>query len=147
MSRTHVFLRCMHPKLGGARKDIWDRPDEDGRMRKRPTSLGQLLGKSKWEKPLADWITATGVGFVGPDMLDKEEERIERNDGWRRGSLSFNCIFVFDLLCLLVGPHPPNGHNPPLREEDFLCVTCVVLSSFVYWLAFCVLDMSAFLCV
>jgi hypothetical protein len=64
MSRTHVFLRCMHPKLEGARKDIWDRPDEDGKIRKRPTSVGQLLGKSKWEKPLADWITPTGVGLV-----------------------------------------------------------------------------------
>jgi hypothetical protein len=65
MSRTstHVFLRCMHPKLEGARKDFCDRPDEDGRIRKRPTSVGQLLGKSKWEKPLADWITATGVGL------------------------------------------------------------------------------------
>jgi hypothetical protein len=67
----------MHPDLeGGARKHIWDRPDKDGRKGKRPTSLGQLLGKSKWEKPLADWITATGVGL--------EAERVERNDAWRR---------------------------------------------------------------
>jgi hypothetical protein len=80
MSRTHVCLRCIHPKLEGARKHFWDPPDEDGRMRKRPTSLGQLLGKAKWEKPLADWITATGVGLVGQDMVD----RLERNDGWRR---------------------------------------------------------------
>jgi hypothetical protein len=58
--------------------------------------------------------------------------------------LLFNCIFVFDLLFLLVGPHPPNGYNPPLREEDFFCVTCVVLSSFVYWLAFCVLTCLLF---
>jgi hypothetical protein len=84
MSRTHVFLRCMHPKLEGARKDFWDRPDEDGKIRNRPTSVGQLLGKSKWEKPLADWITATGVGLVGQDRVDKEDERVERNDGWRR---------------------------------------------------------------
>jgi hypothetical protein len=73
-----VFLRCMHPNLEGARKDIWDRPDKDGRMRKRPTSLSQLLGKSKWEKPLADWIMATGVGLVGQEMGDKEAERVER---------------------------------------------------------------------
>jgi hypothetical protein len=50
-------------------------------MRKRPTSLGQLLGKAKWEKPLADWIPATGVGLVGQDRGDKEAERVERNDG------------------------------------------------------------------
>jgi ribonuclease HI len=84
MSRTHVFLRCMHPKLEVARKDFWDRPDEDGKIRQRPTSVGQLLGKSKWEKPLADWITATGVGLVGQDRVDKEDERVERNDEWRR---------------------------------------------------------------
>jgi hypothetical protein len=48
-------------------------------------SEGQLLGKAKWEKLLADWITATGVGLVGQDRGDKEAERVERNDGWRRG--------------------------------------------------------------
>jgi hypothetical protein len=84
MSRTHVFLRCMHPSLERARKEIWDRPDEEGRIPKRPTSIGQLLGKAKWEKPLADWIVATGVGLLGPGKQDYEEERIERNDGWRR---------------------------------------------------------------
>jgi hypothetical protein len=50
--------------------------------------------------------------------------------------LLFNCIFVFDLLFLLVGPHPPNGYNPPLREEDFFCVTCVF---FVLRVLFCLL--------
>jgi ribonuclease HI len=84
MSRTHVFLRCMHPKLENARKEIWERPDENGRKGQRPKSVGQLLGKSKWEKPLADWITATGVGFLGPGMQDREADRVERNDGWRR---------------------------------------------------------------
>jgi hypothetical protein len=82
MSRTHIFLRRIHAQLEGARKDIWDRPDEDVTMRKRPTSLGQLLGKSKWEKPLSDWITATGVDLVGQGMVDKEVERVDRNDGW-----------------------------------------------------------------
>jgi hypothetical protein len=47
-------------------------------------SVGQLLGKSKWEKPLANWIMATGVGFLGPENHDLEAERMERNDGWRR---------------------------------------------------------------
>jgi hypothetical protein len=37
--------------------------------------------KSKWEQPLADWITATGVALVGQDKVDKEDERVERNDG------------------------------------------------------------------
>jgi hypothetical protein len=47
MSRTHIFLRCMHPKLEKARKEIWDWPDEDGKIKKRPTSVRQLLGESK----------------------------------------------------------------------------------------------------
>jgi hypothetical protein len=35
-------------------------------------------------KPLADWIIATDVGLVGQDRVDKEDERVERNDAWRR---------------------------------------------------------------
>jgi hypothetical protein len=85
MSRTYVFLRCTHPDLENARTAIWDRPKEDGRKGKRPKSLGQLLGKAKWEKPLVDWTTATGVGLLGPERRDREVERVERNDGWRRG--------------------------------------------------------------
>jgi hypothetical protein len=78
-------IECPVPtSLSGARKDIWDRPDVDGKIRKRPTSVGQLLGKSKWEKPLADRIMATGVGLVGPGRVNKEDERVERNDRWRR---------------------------------------------------------------
>jgi hypothetical protein len=66
-----------------ARKEIWDRSDEDGKIKKRRTSVGQLLGKSKWEKPLADWIMATGVvGLVGNGLRDNEAERVERNNGW-----------------------------------------------------------------
>jgi hypothetical protein len=76
--------RPVPTSFSGARKDFWNRPDEDGRIRKRPTSVGQLSGKSNWEKPLADWITATGVGLVGQDRFDKEDERVDRNDGWRR---------------------------------------------------------------
>jgi hypothetical protein len=66
MSRAHVFLRCMHPELESARKEIWERPDEVGRKGRRPRSVGQLLGKAKWEQPLADWIVAIGVGLLGP---------------------------------------------------------------------------------
>jgi hypothetical protein len=47
---------------------------------KRPTSVGRLLGKSKWEKRLADWIMATGVGLLGCGLRDFEAERVERND-------------------------------------------------------------------
>jgi hypothetical protein len=48
---------------------------------KRPTSVGQLLGKSKWEKRLADRIMATGVGLPGSEFREFEAERVERNDG------------------------------------------------------------------
>jgi hypothetical protein len=84
MSRTHISLKCMHPKLEKARKGVWDRPGEDCKIKKRPTSMGQFLGKSKWEKPLADWIMATGVGLLGNELRDNGAERVERNDGWRR---------------------------------------------------------------
>jgi hypothetical protein len=74
----------MHPELESARKSIWERPDDDGRKCRRRRSVGQLLGKAKWENPLADWIVATGVGLLGPGKQDIEAERAERNDGWRR---------------------------------------------------------------
>jgi hypothetical protein len=37
MSHTHVFLRCMHANLDRPRKEIGDRPDEEGRIPKWPT--------------------------------------------------------------------------------------------------------------
>jgi hypothetical protein len=77
-------LEQFSTQLEQARKDIWDRPDEDGIIMKRPTSVGQLLGKSKWEKRLADWIMATGVGLLCCGLRDFEAERVERNDGRRR---------------------------------------------------------------
>jgi hypothetical protein len=77
MSHTHIFLRCMHPKLEKARKEIWDRPDKDGKIKKHPTSVGQLLGKSEWEQPLADWIMATRVGLLGNELRGNEAERVE----------------------------------------------------------------------
>jgi hypothetical protein len=67
-----------------AREGDLGRPDEDGKIKKQPTSMGQLLGKSKWEKPLADWIMATGVSLLGNELRDNEAERVERSDGWRR---------------------------------------------------------------
>jgi hypothetical protein len=81
---AHVFLRCMHPELESARKEIWERRDKDGRKGRRPRSVGQLFGKAKWEKSLADWIAATGVGLLGAWKQDFESEGTERNDGWRR---------------------------------------------------------------
>jgi hypothetical protein len=81
---VHTFLRCIHPKLETAREDIWDRPDKDGKIKIQPAPAGQLLGKSKWEKPLADWIMATGVGLLDNELRDNEALRVERNDEWRR---------------------------------------------------------------
>jgi hypothetical protein len=84
MSRTYLFLQYIITSLEHARKEICERPDKEGRIPKRPTLIGQLLGNAKWEKPLADWIIASGVGLLGPGKQDYEEERIERNDRWRR---------------------------------------------------------------
>jgi hypothetical protein len=74
----------MYPDLEGATNTIWEWPDTDGRIGRRPTSIGQLLGKGEWEKPLAVWIVATEVGLHGPGKEDYEKERVERNDGRRR---------------------------------------------------------------
>jgi hypothetical protein len=71
----------MHLTLESARKEIWERPDENGRKGQRPKSVCQLLGKSKWEKPLWDWIKASGIGLRGPGLRDREEEGMEKNDG------------------------------------------------------------------
>jgi hypothetical protein len=82
MSRTHVFLPCMHPDLENARTEIWERPDEDGGIAWRPTSIGHPPGFAKWENRLADWIVAAGVGLLGPRKHGFEGERVERNDEW-----------------------------------------------------------------
>jgi hypothetical protein len=74
----------MHSELESPRKEICERPDEDGRRGRRPRSVGQLLGTAKWEKPVVDWIVASGVGLLGPRKHDIEAERVERNDEWRR---------------------------------------------------------------
>jgi hypothetical protein len=68
MSHNHLFLRRMHPELERARKEIWERllADEDGRKGKRPRSVGQRLGKAKWETEQADLIAASVVGLLGP---------------------------------------------------------------------------------
>jgi hypothetical protein len=84
MSRTHVFLRCTYPELESARTRIWNRPETGGLKGKRPTSLVQLLGKAEGEKSLASWIIVTVVRLLGPQMLDREADRVERNDAWRR---------------------------------------------------------------
>jgi hypothetical protein len=70
---------CTLPILGNARIDIWDRLDQNRRKGQRQKSVGQLLGKSRWEKPLANGYR---VGFLGPENHDLEAERVERNDGW-----------------------------------------------------------------
>jgi hypothetical protein len=75
----------MHPPgFGECENHNRGRPGKDGRKGKRPKSLGQLLGKTRWEKPLAGLIMATGVGLLGQGRWDGEMGRVERNDGWRR---------------------------------------------------------------
>jgi hypothetical protein len=42
----YLVLRCSHPELESARKEIWEWPDEECRKGRRPRSVGQLLGKA-----------------------------------------------------------------------------------------------------
>jgi hypothetical protein len=55
-------------------------------------------------------------------------------------------IFVIDLFVFTGGASSPDGYNPPLREEEFFCVMCVV-SFCVFLLAwFLRFDMSVMIC-
>jgi hypothetical protein len=92
---SHPCIFTMHPDLEGARKEIWERPDKDGRIARRPSSVGQLLGKAKWEKPLADWIVATGVGLLGPAKQDSKQ------NGWR-GTMDSDGSHLSRIKSLLV---------------------------------------------
>jgi hypothetical protein len=74
----------MHPQLENARIEIWEWPDEDGQTGRRLTSVGQLLGKSKWKKPLADWIMVTGVGLLSHELHGPESQKVGRNDRRQR---------------------------------------------------------------
>jgi hypothetical protein len=74
LSRTDVFLRYIHLRLESVRTEIWDQPDKEGGNPKWPISIEQQLWKRNWQKPLADWIVATGVVLLGPGKQDYEEE-------------------------------------------------------------------------
>jgi hypothetical protein len=78
-----------HPKLENARKRIWGRLDKYGKKQNRPTSVGQLLWKSKWEKPLADWIMATGVCLAMSFAITRWNEW-RKMIGWRCAAISLN---------------------------------------------------------
>jgi hypothetical protein len=83
-----ILVEVRHPE-GICRQQ---RPHKDSRKGKRPTSLGQILVTSKWEMPLADWITATGFGFAGQEMCDKEAERVEKMTGGEGSHFSENDV-------------------------------------------------------
>jgi hypothetical protein len=88
---------------------------------------------------------AKGVSLLSQEMRDKEAEYVEEmmgGDGcnfseidvWRiihgfqQVEVSHLFPFFFLIwLCLLVGPHPPNGYNPPLRGGFLLCCVCCFL--------------------
>jgi hypothetical protein len=62
--------------------DIWHSPNEHGRHGQNRW-VSYLFGKLNGEKPVVDWIMATGIGVLWPETHDLEAERVERNDGWR----------------------------------------------------------------
>jgi hypothetical protein len=81
----HPCIFTMHaPELRAREKRDLGPARRRGQNTQAANVNRQLLGKAKWEKPLVDWIVATGAGLLGPGKQDYEEERIERNDGWRR---------------------------------------------------------------
>jgi hypothetical protein len=44
MPHLHVLLRCTHPKLENARKDIWDQPDKNVGILSLASRLGLGAG-------------------------------------------------------------------------------------------------------
>jgi hypothetical protein len=58
MTCTPIFLTGIHPKQERGRKEIRDRPEEDGKIKKRLTSVGQHLAK------IQSQIVATLIFFV-----------------------------------------------------------------------------------
>jgi hypothetical protein len=69
MSWTHLSPRCTHQRLENARNDSCDLSTEEGIIMIRLTSVGQLLGKSKWEKRLPDSIMTYEVGLLGYELI------------------------------------------------------------------------------
>jgi hypothetical protein len=52
-------------------------------------------------------------------MMDGAVSHFSNSQGGRRGGGNYILlsIFIVFAIFLSVGPHPPNGYNPPLREE------------------------------
>jgi hypothetical protein len=76
----------------------------------RPTSVGQLQGRSKWEKRLADWAMATGVSLLVSELRDCSAERKDRIDGWRRDPIelpTLRTVVVPDLFSLWLSSFSP----------------------------------------
>jgi hypothetical protein len=62
-------------------REIGDRPDEDGEWRIGHVG-GTVPGELQWDKPLADWIRATGVDLLGNEFRGNDAGRLESSDGW-----------------------------------------------------------------
>jgi hypothetical protein len=76
MTRTHVLLRC------GAFEEIRRETCTDPLTGEftRPSSIGQLLGKPRWEKRPLKFLERTKNGRIGPDL--KHDEIRRRYEGW-----------------------------------------------------------------
>jgi hypothetical protein len=48
----------------------------------RPSSVGQLLGKPRWEKRLLKFLGRPRIGRIGPDHIEDEIRRIISYEGW-----------------------------------------------------------------
>jgi hypothetical protein len=63
----HPRIFTMHAPEFGAREKRDLGPARRRRQNTQAANVNRgLLGKAMWEKPLADWIVATGVGLLGP---------------------------------------------------------------------------------
>jgi hypothetical protein len=76
---------CVPPMYASHVRKSQDRhlgPSISKWAKRSTTKISGSIGKSKWEKPIADWLIAAGVDCLGPKNHDLEAKGVERNDGW-----------------------------------------------------------------
>jgi hypothetical protein len=136
------FLRCMHPDLETARKEIWERPDQDGRIARRQTSVGHLVGKAsdKHHSPIRSWQLVWGYWGL-PNSISKQ-------DGWRAamdGDVSHFAtgasLFCFALCFIQIVFFFTSGAPSP----EWVKPAAEGGSLFLLFLAFCVSLISTML--
>ena len=74
MTRSHVLLHCLNPKLRAARVEA--------REGKNPGSVRVLLANPRWERRFVRFLELSGVGRTMKDGTGGESAYASRMDEW-----------------------------------------------------------------